>query len=131
MKTVARILGFIFIIALLWKDIAAFSWNIWFYKNQVELAAKYCVNKKKPMLHCNGKCYLAKQLKQLEQEEESTPVPKMPLNLKEQIWTVSEMNVAYFEMIAIETQVKSATFHYLSYPLRTYASSIFHPPIRV
>lgn len=35
------------------------NWKI----NQAELTEKYCENKAKPMLHCNGKCYLAKQLK--------------------------------------------------------------------
>ncbi len=39
------------------------NWKI----NQAELTAKYCVNKAKPMLNCNGKCYLAKQLKKQEE----------------------------------------------------------------
>ena len=40
------------------------NWKI----NQAELTAKYCVNKAKPMLKCNGKCYLAKQLQKAEDE---------------------------------------------------------------
>jgi len=43
------------------------NWKI----NQAELTAKYCVNKAKPMLKCNGKCYLAKQLKKQEEQEKS------------------------------------------------------------
>ncbi len=39
--------------------------------NQAELTAKYCVNKAKPMLKCNGKCYLAKQLKKQEEQEKA------------------------------------------------------------
>ena len=30
---------------------------------------KYCVNKNKPLLHCNGKCFLMKKLRQLESKE--------------------------------------------------------------
>lgn len=39
--------------------------------NQAELTAKYCVNKAKPMLKCNGKCYLAKQLKIQEEQDKA------------------------------------------------------------
>ena len=35
---------------------------IHFYANQKEITEKYCVNKDKPQLHCNGKCHLKAQL---------------------------------------------------------------------
>ena len=43
------------------------NWKI----NQAELTAKYCVNKAKPMLKCNGKCFLAKQLKKREEQDKA------------------------------------------------------------
>ena len=43
------------------------NWKI----NQAELTAKYCVNKAKPMLKCNGKCFLAKQLKKQEEQDKA------------------------------------------------------------
>lgn len=39
--------------------------------NIKEITEKYCVNKDKPMLHCNGKCHLAKQLKAATDEKNS------------------------------------------------------------
>lgn len=120
--------------ALLWKDIAAFSWNIWFYNNQIELAAKYCVNKKKPMLHCNGKCYLAKQLKKMEQdpdsyrEKKNQPVPKMPLKMKENVWNTDSQIISPFETSGIFSINKSAVFFYQNTQLISFSSSTFHPP---
>ncbi len=38
--------------------------------NKDYIAKTLCINKAKPMLHCNGKCYLTKKLKQAEQEEQ-------------------------------------------------------------
>ena len=116
--------------ALLWKDIAAFSWNVWFYNNQVELAAKYCVNKKKPMLHCDGKCYLAKQLKKLEQEEKKNqPVPKMPLKLKENVWNSYSQATTDFETNTIELLSEQTTdFFYQNTELNSFSGSVFHPP---
>jgi hypothetical protein len=130
LKRAAGILSILFVIALLWKDIAAFSWNVWFYNNQVELAAKYCVNKKKPMLHCDGKCYLAKQLKKLEQEEKKNqPVPKMPLKLKENVWNSDSQNIAPFEVNSIEfLSEKTNTFFYQNTELNSFSDSVFHPP---
>jgi hypothetical protein len=122
-------LSIVFVVALLWKDIAAFSWNVWFYKNQVELAAKYCVNKKKPMLHCDGKCYLAKQLKKLEQEEKKNqPVPKMPFKLKENVWNSDSQVITTFEKQIIHSPKESSYFFYQNSELVSFSGSTFHPP---
>lgn len=119
----------IFVIALLWKDIAAFSWNIWFYNNQIELAAKYCVNKNRPTLHCDGKCYLAKQLKKLEQEEQKNqPVPKLPLKLKENVWNMDSQVFTSFEQSETFNTEEISYFFYLTRELSSFSGFTFHPP---
>jgi hypothetical protein len=40
-----------------------------FAANQKYIASTLCVNRNKPWLHCNGKCYLAKKIQQAEQKE--------------------------------------------------------------
>ncbi len=61
----------VFTITVLLQSLQGFftivNWKI----NQDELTAKYCVNKAKPMLNCNGKCYLAKQLKIQEEQDKA------------------------------------------------------------
>jgi hypothetical protein len=37
--------------------------------NQVRIIKLYCINKNKPRLHCDGKCYLAQQLKRIEAQQ--------------------------------------------------------------
>lgn len=51
--------------------------TIRFYLEQDQIAKEKCENKDKPTLKCNGKCYLAKQLKKTEEEknENSSPIP--------------------------------------------------------
>jgi len=39
------------------------------------IAKVLCINRSKPKLHCDGKCYLAKQLK-LEEERENKALKK-------------------------------------------------------
>ncbi len=37
--------------------------------NKKAITEKLCVNKNKPQMHCNGQCYLSKQLKKAEENE--------------------------------------------------------------
>jgi hypothetical protein len=85
MNQLRSILLVFFTVSLLWKDVAAFTWNVHFYTNQKELAEEFCINRNKPQILCNGKCFLADQLQQIMQEEqqqkEKTIIP--PLKLKD------------------------------------------------
>jgi len=42
-----------------------------FEANQKYIAQKLCENRDKPWLHCDGRCYLAKKIKQAEEKERS------------------------------------------------------------
>ena len=42
-----------------------------FQLNQKYIAANLCINKDKPWLHCNGKCYFMKKIKQAHEKEKS------------------------------------------------------------
>jgi hypothetical protein len=48
------------------KSVVVLNWKL----NQKRITEKYCVNKNRPMLHCNGQCYLSKQMRRLDQEEQ-------------------------------------------------------------
>lgn len=82
------------------------------------------------MLHCDGKCYLAKQLKKLEQEEKKNqPVPKMPLKLKENVWNSDSQVITSFEANSIEfLSERLAVFFYQNRELNSFSATTFHPP---
>lgn len=64
-----RSLGSILLMfVLLSKTIYGICWQVNFSLNQQEIARMECINKNRPELHCNGKCYLAKQLQKAEQQ---------------------------------------------------------------
>jgi len=42
-----------------------------FYINQKAITAQFCINKDKPMMHCNGHCYLKKQIQNEQQQEQA------------------------------------------------------------
>lgn len=78
MKFIATIfLFFIFLIASFTKSIVwlYYQYNLDFIKKEL------CVNKDKPKLNCNGKCYLSKQIKKTEKNDNK--LPQSLKNLKE------------------------------------------------
>jgi hypothetical protein len=58
-----RLYSFLLIVLLLSKLGYSLTWQVHYELNKAEIAARYCENKNRPELHCNGQCYLAKQLK--------------------------------------------------------------------
>ena len=63
-----RFFPWILIVLLASKLIFSFYWQINFYINQREITRLECENKNRPEMHCNGKCYLAKQLKKADEQ---------------------------------------------------------------
>lgn len=91
--------------------------------NKEVIINKFCENKSKPKLKCNGKCYLKKQLKEQEQQEEPT---------KNSIKEISELLLI---IDADKLQLKSPfvsivkpNIGYVQKPLSELSDSFFHPP---
>lgn len=95
----------------------------WFYANQKLLAKKHCVNKSRPELHCDGKCFLSKKIKEAEQkEEQQSPyqvkwVETSPCILFSFIYTPP-----FAEADVINNIDKINTYSFL------FLQFIFHPP---
>ncbi len=109
------------------KDVASFSWQTWFYVNQSEIAKEKCENKAVPMMHCNGKCYLSKQLKKLEEKEQSHNSKRNPFQKIEKVELAQNVALMLFnkEFKAFE---KSHFYSYQETFSKKYLKEIFHPP---
>ena len=53
------------------KLVYSLIWQVHYELNKADITARYCENKNRPELHCNGQCYLAKQLKKADAELQS------------------------------------------------------------
>jgi hypothetical protein len=98
-----------------------------FYENQKIIADKYCINKSKPQLHCNGKCYLTKQLKALNDDETSNTSNSQKLTIKVAIepFIIEPIN-SYNPSFSLN---KKEFFSYQNVFLHTaFIAGIFHPP---
>ena len=121
-----RLLAYLLTVLLLLQSFGRELLVLHFKANQTELAARYCVNKTRPSLHCDGKCYLARQIRRIERG--STKAPS------------SELAKVKFEVVA-PARLHLAAPVWVGYPVarryarlaaRTHApvalGGVFHPP---
>lgn len=93
-----------------------------FQLNQPYIAASLCVNRNKPQLHCNGKCYLMRKLRQAEQKEKSRERENQR-SLFQQDLAVERMSFGCFAV-----PLKRGNIAELSFGLPVFVPDIFQPP---
>ena len=94
--------------------------------NQDYIAKNLCENRDKPMLNCNGQCYLAKQLKAVEEKEQksnSERLEKMPEVVLAFQAIEPVFSARFSAHIAIENHFSTQEF----FP-NAAAKGFFHPP---
>ncbi len=97
-----------------------------FTLNQTVITARYCVNKARPLLHCDGKCYFAKKARQQEERQNKSAGP-----VKERL----EMLPAAFgpwPVLAARPAIAPASPRYAALVAGHYAAplgSVFRPPL--
>ena len=70
MDLIKKITGAILLITITFKMLMAPLIFADYELRKDFIIKNYCVNKSRPEMHCDGKCYLAKQLEKAEQEDQ-------------------------------------------------------------
>jgi hypothetical protein len=97
-----------------------------FQINKTNIVAEFCVNKDKPEMECDGKCYLSKQLSQTESSNESSRLPESIVQYEISTFLVPanfENTKFFFVHSKIGTQEQYKDL------LNGFLSSVFKPPI--
>lgn len=92
--------------------------------NQDEIAKTLCVKKEVKNNTCNGKCYLAQQLKKAEKEKQQSSDLK---ERQELVYTQLPSEYKFTPIVTIEKK-KMIISHYCE-KLKSVSFSIFHPPL--
>lgn len=90
--------------------------------NKDYISTVLCINKDKPHLHCEGKCFLDIKLKELEQKNKQSQE-----NLKRLIETTAPIHTSLLTPM-IETQIEFLKTPYLLKKSVGKYTSIFQPP---
>lgn len=93
------------------------------------IVANLCVNRNRPQLKCDGKCYLAKRIAETKKQEESRAEQDYLASL---IYQVMETRSSFaFDPPAVShTFPEKVSFRYASHlKAKLLSEDIFHPPI--
>jgi hypothetical protein len=91
--------------------------------NESYIAKNLCINREKPMMHCNGKCYLAKKLNEQENQGQQAPAAK---SLKFDIQPFFVPNA--FQLVVINISPKIRYYITDDFTIASFPHVIFHPP---
>ena len=121
-----RIIALLLFIAMQIPLMNQWSAVAYYRVNRDFIAKNLCVNRDKPMLNCNGQCYLSKQLQAAEEKEQksnSERLNKMPEVVLSFQSIPSLFKARYFERVVLENNFPISDFH-----PNFSAKGFFHPP---
>ena len=94
--------------------------------NQDYIAKNLCENRDKPMMNCNGQCYLAKQLKAAEEKEQKSNAERLE-KMPEVVLSFQAIQPIF---TASFVQMSIAEDHFATpvFVLSSESKGFFHPP---
>lgn len=93
-----------------------------FEMNRAFIAAELCINKDKPQMHCNGKCYLSKKLEQAREKQKQQEKEIQKNSFQEAfLFSSTDLNFS-LPLIKVENAI-IPNFHIFHN-----TNSIFQPP---
>jgi len=93
-----------------------------FEMNRSYIASKLCENRNRPWLHCNGKCYLMKKIKQAEEKQNSTE-REAQKNLIQEAYCENNTQVSFYTRLLREIMIPHGRIE-----LPQGHGAIFRPP---
>jgi hypothetical protein len=121
-KTLKKALSILLAVLVLSQMMVNTGIGVYYHLNKEYIAKQLCVNKNNPSMHCDGHCYLSKQLKKAEQGEKQST---QSLKEKDEIFSNNcESAVVYFPSYHINGFIPYIT----SQPCAYNYNSLIKPP---
>ncbi|MEB0263104.1 MULTISPECIES: hypothetical protein [unclassified Mucilaginibacter] len=117
-----RLTAYLLIVSLVSANFSRFFIYAGFELNRNYIATKLCENRNKPQLHCNGKCYFMKKVKQAE-EKQNTEDRQAQKNLFQEASYNQPAQVKFYSVLLSVTKVPNYRFQLPQQP-----ANIFQPP---
>lgn len=116
------LIAFSLIFMMLTANFSRFFIYAGFELNKNYIASELCENRDKPLMHCNGKCYLMKKLKQAEEKEKNQSRAAQKGHFQEALIT-HKTNFNFLPQL-----IKVINPFELPFALPRHSAAIFHPP---
>ncbi|WP_184542338.1 hypothetical protein [Mucilaginibacter sp. FT3.2] len=117
-----RVTAYLLIFSLVSVNFSRFFVYAGFELNRNYIATKLCENRDKPWMHCDGKCYFAKKIKQAE-DKQASDERQSQKSLFQEVFVISSTDVQFHTSLL---QVIDTPYDDCLPP--TPAAVIFQPP---
>lgn len=122
-QMINRLIAITLLLALISSNLSRFFVYAEFEANQKYIAAALCENRDKPQMHCNGKCYLMKKLKEAEEKEKKQEQASQKKGGQDVFIMTSPIQISF---VGFLPKKKRPVPH--SFQLPKISSEILHPP---
>ncbi len=86
---------------------------------------RYCVNKARPQLHCDGKCQVAKKIKAEEERDQKDPLKH---SLSSELPLINQHHFVNIPAVIVFSTVRKDIIPLSTGTVRNLSASLFHPP---
>ncbi len=100
-----------------------------YYANYDYIAKELCENRNKPVLDCNGVCYLNMMIVENNTQPYGDPISTVPLNMSD--YPISTLDFyKYNSLFQIDVKEQIKPVFSTDFTISEYNTDIFHPPQR-
>ena len=117
-----KLTAVLLILAIISSSFSRFFIYAGFEMNRSYIVSKLCENRNRPWLHCNGKCYLMKKIKQAEEKQNSTE-RETQKNLIQEAYCENNTQVSFYTRLIREIMIPNNRIE-----LPQGHGAIFRPP---
>ena len=118
-----HLLSILLAFAILSQTTVQLGIGVYYHLNKQYIAKQLCENRSNPQTHCNGQCYLSKQLKKAEDRESKSQA--MVLKEKNEITTET---LPRLPGVYLPAFVETGTYSYTYTKPQPYTCALVFPP---
>src|ERR1700761_892353 len=108
-----RYIAYLLVVTIMSSSFSRFFVYAGFELNRDYIATKLCENRNKPWLHCNGKCYFMKKIRQAEEKEKNNERQSQK-NLFQEALFVQKPAIRFYPQVL---QVLQVPMHRIALPV--------------
>lgn len=98
-----------------------------YYANYDYIALELCENRNKPILDCNGICYLNEMIADSTTQPSGDPISTVPLNMND--YPISTLDFyKYNSLFRVDVEEQIKPVFRKGFIISEYNADIFHPP---
>jgi hypothetical protein len=98
-----RLISVILLVALIGSSFSRFFVYAGFELNRQYIASNLCVNKSRPWMHCNGRCFLMKKVKEAEDNEKKQERTSQQTRYQDALPPLSALSIPSFHLENLKT----------------------------